>query len=92
MVALVIFIVSFVTLVMFCGIVMFVVVFIDVVALTFSSPAKATLNENAKRMAVSTNISTDVEFFSYIPPYVISFRIHIKYREYFIGLSPKLAL
>ena len=68
MVALVIFIVSFVTLVMFCGIFMFVVVFIDVVALTFSSPAKATLNENAQRMTVSTNISTDVECFSYIPP------------------------
>ena len=64
MVALVRFVVSFVTLVMFCSIVMFVVVFIDEVSLTFSSPAKATLNESAKRMAVSTNIPADLEFFS----------------------------
>jgi hypothetical protein len=68
LVALAIFIVSFVTLVMFCGIVMFVVAFIDVVALTFSSSAKVVLNERAKRPAVSTNISTDAECFSYIPP------------------------
>jgi hypothetical protein len=53
---------------MVCGIVMFVVTFIDVVALIFLSPAKAMLNERAKRTAVSTNISTDVECFSYIPP------------------------
>jgi hypothetical protein len=68
LVSLVIFIVSFVTLFMFCGIVMFVVAFIDVVALIFLSPAKAMLNERAKRTAVSTNISTDVECFSCIPP------------------------
>jgi len=40
-----------------------VVLFTDLVTLVFSVPAKATLNESAKRMAKHTIIPTLVEFF-----------------------------
>ena len=49
-----------VTLVMF---IVLVALVMFLVALTFSFPAKAPLNESAKRVAISTTIPTLVEFF-----------------------------
>jgi len=43
--------------------VMFLVMFTDLVVLVFSFPAKATLNESAKRMVRHIIIPTFVEFF-----------------------------
>jgi hypothetical protein len=62
-----------VTLVVFTvhwSLVMFIValvMFTDLVALTFSFPAKATLNESAKRTAINTINPTFVEFFICVP-------------------------